>query len=61
MDIAHLIAKDKIIVSESGINSREDIIMLKDANINAILVGESFMRCDDIEVKAKEFRDAYTS
>jgi len=61
MDIAHLIAKDKIIVSESGINSREDIIMLKDANINAILVGESFMRCDDIEVKAKELKNAYTS
>jgi len=61
LDVARHIGKDKVLVSESGINSREDIIMLKDANIDALLVGESFMRCDDIEVKAKELKNAYTS
>jgi len=38
------IPKGKIIVSESGINSIEDIRYLKKLGIHAVLIGEAFMR-----------------
>ena len=59
LDISKALPADKILVSESGINTKDDIIKLKEAKINAILVGESFMRCNNIGAKAKEFKDAY--
>lgn len=54
-----LIPEGICVVSESGIDTVEDIIMLKEAHIDAILVGESFMRTDSIRAHAKEFKDAY--
>lgn len=53
------IPDDKIVLSESSIHTTDDIKVLKQANINGILVGESFMRCDDIKTKAMEFKMAY--
>jgi indole-3-glycerol phosphate synthase len=47
------------VISESSIHTVEDIKILKTANINGILVGESFMKCDSITDKAREFRAAY--
>ena len=41
-------------VSESGINSRDDMEMLKEAGMHAVLVGESLMREKDIGKKLKE-------
>ena len=55
------ISKDKIVISESGIFTKEDIIRLKKADIHGILVGESFMRSGNIRKKAKEFRNAYNT
>ncbi len=49
------IPQDKIVVSESGIRKREDILKLKNSNINAVLIGESIMRSEKIEEKIKEF------
>jgi indole-3-glycerol phosphate synthase len=37
-----------VLVSESGIHSRRDVEQLEAAGVNAILVGESLMRADDI-------------
>ena len=48
------IPADKIVVSESGIYTREDVEALREAGVNAILVGESLMRAPDIEDKIKE-------
>ncbi len=53
------IPEDKLVVSESAIHTAEDIRILKDADVNGILVGESFMKSGNIAKKAKEFRDAY--
>ena len=41
------IPPDRLLVSESGIQSRDDVIRLAAAGVNAFLVGESFMRADD--------------
>ncbi|MFQ5965403.1 MAG: indole-3-glycerol phosphate synthase TrpC [Candidatus Scalinduaceae bacterium] len=49
-----LIPKGKIIVSESGIKSRADVLKLEEAGIDAILIGETLMRSDDVYLKIKE-------
>ena len=38
----------KVVVSESGIYTRADVESLREAGVNAILVGESLMRSSDI-------------
>ncbi len=45
--LCELIPKNKIIVSESGIGSRDDIKRLKSAGINVLLIGETFMRAPE--------------
>ena len=38
---------DRLVVTESGIATAEDVQRLRDAKVNAFLVGEAFMRADD--------------
>ncbi len=38
---------DKLLVTESGILGRADVQRMRDAQVNAFLVGEAFMRADD--------------
>ena len=47
------IPNDKIVVSESGIYTREDVIRLGEADMDAILVGESLMRSADMGGKVR--------
>ncbi len=49
------IPEDKIVVSESGINTKEDIKLLKDAGVDAFLIGEALMRESDIGKKLRKF------
>jgi indole-3-glycerol phosphate synthase len=46
--LAAMIPSDRLIVAESGINSRTDIVRLQKAGAGAFLVGESLMRVVDI-------------
>jgi indole-3-glycerol phosphate synthase len=48
------IPDDRIVVSESGIKTRDDIVKLQQAGVDAVLVGESLMREKDIGRKVKE-------
>ena len=52
--LIRLIPQNKVIVSESGIKSYEDIMFLKSLGINAVLVGEALMEADDIAAKMRE-------
>ena len=36
--------KDIIYVAESGVKTTEDIIMLKEAGVDAVLIGETLMK-----------------
>lgn len=54
LDLLQDIPDDRIVVSESGIKTRDDVIMLEKMGLDAILVGESLMREKDIGKKAKE-------
>ena len=48
------IPKGILKISESGIDTREDVAALKDAGADAVLVGESLMRASDIGGKLRE-------
>jgi indole-3-glycerol phosphate synthase len=48
------IPADKIIVSESGIHTRQDIESIESSNIDAVLVGTTIMRTEDIGAKIDE-------
>lgn len=41
------IPKDKIVVSESGIHTPDDIALLREHNVNSFLIGEAFMRAEN--------------
>ena len=47
LTLRHAMPADRLLVSESGIQSRDDVLRLAAAGVNAFLVGESFMRADD--------------
>ncbi len=54
LDLLKDIPDDRIVVSESGIKTREDVMILEKAGVDAILVGESLMREKDVKKKVKE-------
>jgi indole-3-glycerol phosphate synthase len=54
--LARRIPHDRLIVSESGIQKRDDVIRLLEAGVHAMLVGESLIRADDIGMKIQELR-----
>lgn len=41
------IPDDRIVVTESGIHSRDDVSLMRSNGVNAFLVGEAFMRADE--------------
>ena len=59
LNLLPMIPEGKVVVSESGFHTAEDIAKLKGTRVNAILVGESFMRTDNSEKKAQEFRNNF--
>jgi indole-3-glycerol phosphate synthase len=54
LDLLKDIPDGRTVVSESGIKTREDVLTLQKAGVDAILVGESLMREKDPGKKAKE-------
>lgn len=48
------IPPDKVIVSESGIQKREDVERLLEAGVHAMLVGESLIKSEDTGAKIRE-------
>lgn len=50
------VPKDVILVSESGINTVDDIVELMKEGVDAFLIGEALMREEDIAKKLKQLR-----
>jgi len=48
------IPDDRILVTESGIHTPEDVRLMRDNGVHAFLVGEAFMRANDPGEKLKE-------
>jgi indole-3-glycerol phosphate synthase len=47
IDLLKQIPDDRIVVTESGIHTQEDVQLMRQNGVNAFLVGEAFMRADD--------------
>ncbi len=47
LSLREAVPADRILVTESGIATRADVRRLRDASVNAFLVGETFMRAPD--------------
>jgi len=58
LDLIPFIPGNRIVVSESGINTRDDIETLMKAGIHSFLIGEALMRAEDIGGKLRELLGA---
>jgi indole-3-glycerol phosphate synthase len=56
--LAPKVPPDRILVSESGIRTADDIVRLRSAGVRAVLIGETFMRSGDVSAKLRELRGA---
>lgn len=54
-----LVPSDIIFVSESGVHSAEDIAKLREAGVDAVLIGEALMKAENKAKKLAELRGAY--
>jgi len=54
LDLLEVIPRGKIVVSESGINSRQDIELLASAGAHAFLIGEALVKEADPAAKLRE-------
>lgn len=53
-DLLGRVPEGTVVISESGIDSREDVLRLEDAGVDGVLIGEAFMREEDIAHKVRE-------
>lgn len=47
LDLLPRIPPDKLVVTESGIRTTDDVQRMRDANVHAFLIGETFMRAPE--------------
>ena len=58
MRLKELVGDDIIFVSESGVKDASDVSALKEAGVDAVLVGEALMRAPDKKAMLESFRSA---
>jgi indole-3-glycerol phosphate synthase len=59
LELQDLVEYDRILVAESGIHTPDDVARLREAGINAFLVGEAFMRAADPGAELKRLFDTH--
>jgi indole-3-glycerol phosphate synthase len=47
IDLLPKVPAERLLVTESGISTRDDVAKLRAAGVHAFLVGEAFMRADE--------------
>jgi indole-3-glycerol phosphate synthase len=47
LELRNAVPADRVLVTESGIHSREDVALMRGQGVHAFLVGEAFMRAAD--------------
>jgi indole-3-glycerol phosphate synthase len=52
-DLAPLVPKDKLLISESGLNTVNDLTRMENAGARCFLIGESLMRQKDLETATR--------
>lgn len=61
IELRKYIPKNILVVSESGIKTKEDVEKLSSVKIDGILVGESFMLSQCVEDLARTFKESYSN
>ena len=56
LKLRSLVPDDIIFVSESGVKTAEDIRILRDNGVNAVLIGETLMRAENKKEKLRELK-----
>lgn len=56
LKLAEQVPEDQVLISESGIRSREDVVKLAAAGVNGVLVGEHFLRQPDIQAAVEAMK-----
>lgn len=56
--LREMIPKNVLFVSESGVNSAEDVARLREIGADAVLIGETLMRAPDKKAKLAQLRGA---
>ena len=54
LEMLERIPNDRIVVTESGIHTRDDVRLMRDHDVHAFLVGEAFMKAEDPGEKLAE-------
>jgi indole-3-glycerol phosphate synthase len=57
-ELAPLVPDDRVVISESGLAKKADILSLKDTRVQAVLVGSALMKDQDLAGKTTELVDA---
>lgn len=57
--LSKMIPQNKVLVSESGVTTDDDIRTLKESGINAMLIGRAFMESEKPEELGKHWKDIY--
>jgi indole-3-glycerol phosphate synthase len=57
VELAEIIPNDVLLVSESGLTSKDNLEIIKRTNVKAVLVGEHFMKSADISKSINEFKE----
>lgn len=47
VDLLEMIPDDRIVITESGIHTIDDVMFMREHKVNSFLVGEAFMRADE--------------
>ncbi|GAB2585919.1 indole-3-glycerol phosphate synthase TrpC [Dyella jejuensis] len=59
LELQQLMEYDRVLVAESGIHTLDDVARLREAGVNAFLVGEAFMRASDPGRELKRLFDTH--
>ena len=57
INLRRCVSGDVVFISESGIKTHEDIIRLKENNVDAVLIGETLMKSDDKKAMISELKN----
>ncbi len=61
LDLLSTIPEDRIVVTESGIHTAEDVVLMRKNQVNTFLVGEAFMRADQPGEKLEQLFSLYAA
>lgn len=56
IDLRPMVGPERIFVSESGVETRDDVARLEEAGVDAVLIGETLMRAADKRAMLDELR-----